>query len=306
MPCYNPLTGFYSRNLNSNGKRNIVFHSREALDDRSIKVSCGQCIGCKLERSRQWAMRCMHESTLYDKNCFITLTYSPENLPEGGTLVKKDFQDFMKRLRFHNPHKKIRFFHCGEYGDQFQRPHYHAIIFNHDFDDKTPLKKINDNVIYESQTLTKLWTHGHCSTAAVTFDSAAYVARYCTKKITGPAAFYHYTHFDADGEITRELLPEYTTMSRRPGIGKPWLEKYMTDVYPDDFVVVRGKKLKPPKYYDNLLQDHDPFLVDEIKERRETRGRLNSKHTTPERLLVRETIQNLKIQTLKRTYEHDS
>lgn len=306
MPCYNPLTGFYSKNLNSTGKRNIVFNIREALDDRSLSIPCGRCIGCKLERSRQWAMRCMHESSLYEQNCFLTLTYSPEKLPEGGTLIKKDFQDFMKRLRKANPDSKIRYFHCGEYGDKNQRPHYHAIIFNYDFNDKQIKQIRNENIVYTSQQLTKLWPHGLHEIGTVTFESAAYVARYVTKKITGDLAFYHYTHFDEFGEITKDLLPEYTTMSRRPGIGKPWLEKYKTDVYPDDFVLVRGKKIKPPKYYDNLLSKQDPFMIDDVKERREKNGKLNSKNNTPQRLLVRETIQKLKAKLLKRTYENDT
>lgn len=308
MPCYSPLIGFYSKNLNSTGKRSIIFNPKEALDDREIKLPCGQCIGCRLERSRQWAMRCMHESSLYEQNCFLTLTYAPEKLPEGGTLVKKHFQDFMKRLRKANPGRKIRYFHCGEYGDQNTRPHYHAIIFNYDFNDKKPLtkQKHNDLIIYTSEKLAKLWDHGISSIGAVTFDSAAYVARYVTKKITGPAAFNHYCHFDANGEILKDLLPEYTTMSRRPGIGKPWLEKYMTDVYPDDFVLMRGKKLKPPKYYDTLLNASDPFCSDSIKERREQNGKLNSQNSTPARLYVRETIHKLKAKLLKRNYEHDS
>lgn len=304
MPCYNPLTGFYSKSLNSNGNRTIVFNQREAIDDRELKLPCGQCIGCRLERSRQWAMRCMHEASLYEKNCFLTLTYSPENLPPGGTLVKKHFQDFMKRLRKANPGSKIRYFHCGEYGENTTRPHYHAIIFNYDFNDKLPQKKLNDNIIYTSQKLSDIWQHGFSSIGSVTFESAAYVARYVTKKITGPAAFAHYCHFDADGEILKDLLPEYTTMSRRPGIGRPWLEKYQTDVYPDDFVLMRGKKLKPPKYYDNILHSSNPFILDEIKERRVQNGKLNQKHSTPERLYVRETIHQLKANLLKRNLEN--
>jgi hypothetical protein len=245
------------------------------------------------------------ESSLYEKNCFITLTYDDDHLPEGGTLVKKDFQDFMKRLRKANPGSKIRYYHCGEYGDQHKRPHYHAILFNYDFNDKKPLKQINENIIYTSQKLQNLWKHGHSSIGDVTFESAAYVARYCTKKINGPSAFYHYCHFDEHGEILKDLLPEYSTMSRRPGIGKPWLEKYATDVYPDDFVIMRGKKLKPPKYYDNLFSKHDPFMIDDMKEKREKNGKINQEHSTPPRLYVRELIQLAKAKLLKRNLEND-
>lgn len=307
MPCYNPLTGFFSKNLNSNGKRNIVFSQKEALDDRSLKLPCGQCIGCRLDHSRRWAMRIMHEASLYPQNCFLTLTYAQDKLPVDNSLHKPDFQKFMKRLRKANPSKTIRYYYCGEYGETFFRPHFHACIFNYDFNDKKPFKKINDNLIYRSARLEKLWTHGFASIGALTFDSAAYVARYVTKKVTGPSALVHYTDFDpSTGEIFHERLPEFADMSRRPGIGRPWLDKYMTDVYPDDFVVVRGRKLRPPKYYDNIHANLDPFGHDVIKERRELNGRLNSQNSTLERLTVREEVHLSKIKTLKRTLDYDS
>lgn len=100
MPCYHPIQGWKSRFPNQKGKRPIVFKQNSYADlDSPVTLACGRCIGCRLEYSRQWAVRCVHEASLYDDNCFITLTYDNENLPEGGTLVKKHFQDFMKRLR---------------------------------------------------------------------------------------------------------------------------------------------------------------------------------------------------------------
>ena len=99
MPCYSPLTGYVSREPSKNGKFPIVFDPKKGWIDRSVTVPCGQCIGCLLERSRQWAMRCSHEASLYDENCFITLTYDDEHLPPDGCLNKEHFQKFMKRLR---------------------------------------------------------------------------------------------------------------------------------------------------------------------------------------------------------------
>lgn len=305
MPCYSPLTGYYSRYLNPTGKRSIVFNIREAQDDNPVPLPCGQCIGCRLERSRQWAIRCVHEASLYLHNSFITLTYDQQNLPEDKSLNKTHFQLFMKRLRKkYGPN--IRYFHCGEYGEKFSRPHYHACLFNFDFRDKKLYKCVNDINLYTSESLSELWPLGFSTIGDVTFESAAYVARYITKKITGPHALDHYTKYDKNtGEVIEDRIPEYTTMSRRPGIGRPWLEKFLTDVYPDDFVVLRSKKLRPPKYYDAVFASKLPFEHDDIKERRQTTAKKHAPNNTRERLRVREILQTEKIKTLKRNFEND-
>ena len=155
MPCYHPLKGFRSREKNSSGKRSITFNHNQGYTDMEITIPCGQCIGCRLERSRQWAIRCVHEASLYQDNCFITLTYSPEHLPKDNSLHKEHFQLFMKRLRKAFG-QKIRYFHCGEYGENFSRPHYHACLFNVDFKDKELLKNFNGNKIYTKQNK-QLW-----------------------------------------------------------------------------------------------------------------------------------------------------
>jgi len=307
MPCYHPLKGYPSKERNPSGKRSIVFNPSQGYRDLEIDLPCGQCIGCRLERSRKWAIRCVHEASLYENNSFITLTYAPENLPAEGTLVLKHFQDFMKRLRKRFPEEKIRFFHCGEYGEKTQRPHYHACLFNFDFNDKKLLKINNDQKYYESATLQSLWPHGHSMTGAVTFESAAYVARYITKKITGEKAHEHYNTINYQtGEILAERKPEYVTMSRRPGIGKPWYEKFKTDIYPDDFVVIRGKKMSVPKVYDKYLEISDPRLYARIKSKRKVGAATHSENNTHDRLQVREEIQILKFEQLKRNYENET
>jgi hypothetical protein len=259
MPCYYPLTGYFSKDLNPSGKRSLVFQERLSYDGAPIKVSCGQCVGCRLERSRQWAVRCLHEAQLYTHNCFITLTYDEVHLPRlpNGvpTLVKRDFQLFMKRLRKRFPDVRIREFHCGEYGDLSARPHFHACLFNFDFPDRR-LYRVSDGYrLFTSDVLSELWHHqGFCTVGDVTFESAAYVARYVMKKVTGPAASSHYyAGFDSSTGEVFERLPEFVDMSRRPGIGRSWLEKYASDVYPHDRVFVRGKMARPPKYYDKLF-----------------------------------------------------
>jgi hypothetical protein len=305
MACYHPLKGYRSKDRNPSGRRSIVFNKAEAFTDLEIEIPCGQCIGCRLERSRQWAVRCVHELQMHDKSCYLTLTYSPENLPRFGSLKKKDFQDFMKRLRKHFSGSKIRFFHCGEYGENGARPHYHACVFGIDFDDKEKHKKNpQGDQLYTSRLLEKIWGKGHCTIGNVTFASAAYVARYITKKIIGPRAELHYNHIDFEtGEVLAEHEPEYVTMSRRPGIGIPWYEKFKTDCYPSDFVVVNLKRMRIPRAYEAMLQKEDSHKLAQLKAERRVAAGEHSDDLTHERLLVREEVQYLKIDQLKRKYE---
>lgn len=292
MPCFRPLDGWRAATVNENGKRPIVFKKRDGFNDIPVKVPCGQCIGCRLERSRQWAMRCVHEASLFDDNCFVTLTYSDENLPAGGSLCLRDFQLFMKRLRFKYG-EGIRFFHCGEYGERFQRPHYHALLFNHDFSDKVLFKRSCDFPLYSSDSLSDLWPFGHCLIGDVTFESAAYVARYITKKITGDEAESHY-----GGRI-----PEYITMSRRPGIGSRWFDEFKGDILKGGFVVINGKKVRPPKYYDSLIELDNKDVFVRIKRSRVIAAKKVADNNTSSRHRVREKVTQARVSKLVRGME---
>lgn len=291
MACFRPLKGYRSNCVNENGKRPIVFTPREGYLDMPLDIPCGSCIGCRLERSRQWAIRCVHEASLYEKNCFITLTYNNDHLPHDKSLNVKHFQDFMKRLRWKYG-AGIRFFHCGEYGEELNRPHYHACIFNFDFPDKTLWKNERDVKLYRSKSLEDLWENkGYCTIGDVTFESAAYVARYITKKITGEIADDHY----------KGRKPEYITMSRRPGIGKGWFQKFKNDVFPSDQVVIRGKEMKPPKFYEKLFELDSPENFATVKGKRKIE--IRKLDGVDPRLSVREEIQTLKFRELHRGYE---
>lgn len=238
MPCYGPLTAYRPRS--DSGDTRLVFDKRKGETGIPIKIPCGKCIGCKLEHSRRWAVRCMHEKRMHTDSCFVTLTYSDANLPPGGTLVKRDLQLFMKRLRKQFP-VGVRFFACGEYGEKTNRPHYHLLLLNTDFADKRPVKSGSEYTLFESKLLSMLWPMGHHALGSVTFDSCAYVARYVTKKITGPKAAAHY--------YGRE--PEFLVMSRRPGIGTAYLEKYKSEIFTHDNIIVNGVPQSVPRFYDN-------------------------------------------------------
>lgn len=297
MPCYFPITAYQ----NSKG---VYF--RDTIDASEIRLPCGRCIGCRLERSRQWALRLTHEKRFHEHTSFITLTYDKDNLPSGGSLDLKHFQDFMKRLRKELAPKQIRFFHAGEYGEKYGRPHYHAIIFGESFSEsiRNPDTSERGDRTWSSDLLSKLWTKGINRVGEVTFESCAYVARYCTKKITGPTAQKHYERVcQKTGEIT-SLRPEYATMSRRPGIGYAHFEKYHKEIYPHDFVISRGHRSKPPRFYDKHLEKIDPTLYLDIKDQRECALSLTPKEDrTPERLRVHEVVKKAQTGSLQRKYE---
>lgn len=241
----------------------------------------------------------MHEAKMHTSNSFVTLTYSDEHLPHRGQLVYDHYQRFMKRLRKQTGPNRVRFYMGGEYGETTWRPHFHACLFGIDWDDKL-LHKTNaqGDKIYTSARLEQLWGMGFCTTGAVTFESAAYIARYCCSKRTGKEAEHWYKRVDADGEY--QLTPEFNRMSLKPGIGANWLHKYKDDVYNYDHVIVRGKETTPPKYYDTLLKRIDADKMDAIKTQRELDGYQRRDDNTPERLAVKEQVTRAAIKQLQR------
>lgn len=300
MPCYSPLNGWKSRAVSKTGRRQVVFDVSQGYRDLPVQVPCGQCVGCRIDRVSQWVVRLTHEAQLHDKKSFLTLTYAPDKLPEGGSLMKRDLQLFMKRLR--SAHGgTLRFFDCGEYGENFGRPHYHMILFGVDFADRIKFSTSGDNDLYTSPTLDKLWGLGHCLIGSVTPDSCRYVASYIFKKFTGEDAARHYERVDlSTGEII-QLQPEFVTMSRRPGIGAGWYGKFSSDLYPDDFSVVFGRKLSVPKYYDKQLDKADPALLEKLKLRRVRKAAKRKADNTPERLAVRREVALSKLSLKQRS-----
>lgn len=255
MPCYGPLRGYRSRERTRQGARSLVFSRSAGYADLPVEIPCGQCIGCRQEKSRQWAMRCMHEASLHDANCFVTLTYSDGCLPRLGSLDKRGFQLYMKRLRKMFAPRKVRFFCAGEYGGRTLRPHYHSLLFGVDFPDKELWSERNGMPVFRSRLLERLWPFGNSEIGSVTWQSAGYVAKYCQKKLTGLLAHEEYG----------EREPEFGLMSRKPGIGREWYERYKDEVYRQDSVVVNGKEMRPPKYYDNLMSEEDDKLLKRLK-----------------------------------------
>ncbi|WNK14445.1 MAG: replication initiator protein [Microvirus sp.] len=301
VPCFRPLKAVKVPG-------GVSFDSR--VDGPEIDLPCGRCQGCRLEHSRQWAVRCVHESRLHPYNSVVTLTYSDSYLPPGGSLVYKDFQDFMKRLRSwyrrsSNSRARVRFFMCGEYGDVKKRPHFHAALFGFDFLDKKLWKKTDSgSTQFRSKRLESLWPFGLASVGDPTFDSFAYIARYAMQKINGDIVHVR----DADridlrtGEIL-PLVPEFIHMSLKPGIGRGWIDRFVDDVYSFDRVVMNGFESKPPRYYDKIIQARHPFAWREISRDREDRALLYPEESTRRRLEAREAVTLARLRSLRRDLE---
>lgn len=297
MPCYKPLQAY--RTFSEVTGKKIVW-GRDHLDGyeshRSIDIPCGQCIGCRLERSRQWAARLVAEQQCHEKSSFLTLTY--KEMPANNSLNNVDFTLFMKRLRRYLEPAKVRFFQCGEYGERSLRPHHHCILFGEDFGSDRVVFETSQSGLpqYTSEVLNDLWSHGLCTIGDVTFESAAYVARYSLKKVSGSRAESHYAG----------RKPEFVTMSRRPGIGALWFDEFSRDCYPGDVFVPgpdRPASL-PPKFFDKLLERSDPSLFERVQaERKQGEREARVKFLTPflapspdnpenasSRLMVREEV----------------
>lgn len=309
--CTSPLKGFIN-GLTENGKKKLLIvpytvdhididstgkkyyrtdsvHSYSDSLDEWIKIPCGQCFECRLQRSRQWADRCMLEMQYHEENYFITLTYDDAHLPKNevidretgelvpvATLVKKDLSDFVKRVRRYQDYdgftQSIRFFGCGEYGSETMRPHFHVILFGlHLPKDgfRFYRRNFNGDNLYNHDFLDRCWKYGFSVVGEVTWQSTAYVARYIMKKHLGKDAKDYYAE--------RGIAPEFTLMSRRPGIARQYYDEHKDELFAQDFVHVPthqgARRIYPPRYFEKLFDvDYPSDLVETRKEKRKEDG----------------------------------
>jgi len=250
-------------------------------------------------------MRMMHEAKCFKENCFVTLTYDDDHLPYGSSLVPKDLQEFLKRLRFDIRPRRIRFGGCGEYGEEFSRPHYHVAIFNYAFrEDRKVFHRAQGGGakdVYRSAQLERLWTFGHSSVSDLTPKSARYICGYVYKKVVGDRAEEHYSFVDASTGEVHQRYPEFWRASNRPGLGGTWVRKFArSDVWPHDRVVYNGREVRPPRYYDKLLEREDPDRFEEVQQARILRVSLQRADNTPERLMAKETVARAALALQKR------
>lgn len=295
-----------------------MFNPLKAVNSTNpFTLPCGKCTGCRLDKAQEWAVRSIHESRLYNQNSFITLTFDNEHLPDDYSVHVRTLQLFMKKLR-----KKfganIRHYACGEYGDLNLRPHYHALLFNHDFLDKKYYQTTpQGNVLYTSESLSKLWSHGFCTTGDLDYQSAGYCTRYNMKKINGGKAADHYWREHPLSKQMVSVQPEFATQSRggrdkKGGLGLGFFFKHKAEILASDFLIIEGRKVPIPRYYLDQLTEEE---LNDLKARR-LKGGLNldrstgrvtyhdtteqKKNKTSERLRVREAVQKARISSLKR------
>lgn len=253
MSCFHPMPA-----VRMDGSGDISMARRDADRGTPLQLPCGNCVGCRADKTLSWSVRCQHEAKCWDENIVATLTYDPKKLPPLGQLDPVHLQSFIKRLRRFYTGERIRFFAVGEYGDDSSRPHYHALLYNIKPVDWKPYGQY-----FASDILTEIWGHGNVVLDNLTPQSCSYVAGYALKKIKA-----------ADRREVRELIdpatgecayyvPPFLRMSNRPGIGALWFEKFKSDLL-RGYLPHGGKKLKIPRYYADKLKTLYPEQCEEL------------------------------------------
>lgn len=345
MPCYQPLERIEFTNsnyMNKNGKiskKAIVLSCNKNYEDvtngqeiKRMLIPCGQCIGCRLDYSREWANRGYLESLLHEQNYFITLTYDDNHLPmaefkehEGkiyikddtwkGTLVKKDLQLFFKRLRDRIP--KFTYLACGEYGEEGERPHYHAILFGAKLPTESFYKPrlINKEWYYQNKIIEECWVTsegrnkkgeplGISNISEANWNTIAYTARYVVKKQTGIYANEEYAKKGQE--------KEFITVSKNPAIGKEYFNLHHMDIMESDKVMIHNKtgtyECTRPRYFDKLIEKYHEEELEKTKDKRRKRAeelaKIKDKTTSlrrKEQMKIEERTKKQKTHSLKRT-----
>ncbi len=289
MACFDPWYGW-------EGPNGQVVNLRKASQLTPygigpLAVPCGNCIGCRRRHKRDWAIRIQHEARYHKQNCFITLTYDDAHLPANGDLHVDDWQKFIKRLRKSLASRgiRVRFYHCSEYGGQTKRPHLHAALHGVDFTfDRVPHPTARGNNLFQSPTLDAAWQRrGMAVVAPLTSETARYVAGYVTKKLGSQADTLEERAYvwDSLGRVEAARRPEFATMSQ--GYGKKFFEEHWKEIYANDSIVIDGFEFPVPRYYDKLLAEVDPDLLEQVKFKRREKFEENRLDHNYERLQSR-------------------
>lgn len=266
MPCFHPRTVWLPRSDLGNGRRLVFRQPVDGSEFDEISIACRKCEGCRLTRAREFGIRAAHEAKMHADSCFVTLTYSPEHLPFRGMLKRQHYLDFVQDLRNQERDKRLRFLGVGEYGTLNWRPHYHVCVFGHWFADAVPAGPSSRGyACFESKTLTDLWGKGRCVINIMGAAVAEYAARYSLKKV-GSAGDGYVRRDPVSGE-EYTLPPEFMSSSKQ--LGRAWLERYPTDVFPHDYVVTeKGQKVAVPQYYLRVLGEWCAEDLEALKARR--------------------------------------
>lgn len=204
---------------------------------RGIPFNCGKCLHCRKRKALELARRCVLHASMYQNNCFITLTYDESSVGDN-TIDYSHIQKFKKRLRKSLNGKKIEIFNVHEYGSA-GRKHWHLVIFNHDFEDKVLYSTSNNIPIYTSEKLRKIWPHGYNTVGSVSEASAMYQAQYTQKDIK-------------NGNTNNSRKAK----SNHSGIGKPYFLRHYKQFLTLGYIPFQGKKMPLPRYFEKLAHRH--------------------------------------------------
>lgn len=304
MSCFHPRPAFEQVHRSTGEVSVSIWHPIKGHWDitKRFMTKCDQCSGCRSSYTRSWSLRCWHESLFHKENCFLTLTVNEDSMESvfpGRSLCYEPFQVFIRALR-KRLRLKLRFFMCGEYGEQFSRPHYHAIIFGWypSVSDRTFYKSTPAGDLYVSKAVSQCWPFGFHTIGTFSRESAGYVAGYMQKKIKGKLApkWYGGRH------------PEFAKCSngggsKTGGLGKQFYSKFKRDLYDakDAVTLPGGSKVSIPRYYDKLHSFYHPSHMEKVKLRRQEPDALRDFESTPARLAVREHIHRARLSKLRRS-----
>lgn len=294
MPtCYNRITAYQV-----NYQTQLLFkRPTNGQAYKIITLSCGKCIGCRVNDTRDLATRMMNEVSMHEHNQFLTLTIDDSYMNSNQSLVKSDFCNFMKRLRKYYQSKfsiqGIRFTMCGEYGELTYRPHYHAVIYNLPIPDLEHYTTSKGNKLYTSKIIEQIWQMGNVLVGNVTEQTCQYVTGYLKKGQMNEEWETDELIVDRETGEFEPRLPPYRQSSNRPGIGHDWYQKYKSDCFPSDFIVLNGQKLTIPKYYSRLKKREDEVEYENILSKRKEKmcTPQHRENTSLKRLEVRKKVQ---------------
>lgn len=266
---------------------NKVFKTEGVIGfEKLIQIPCGKCQECLKSNARAWAFRILKEAERFDSNWFITLTYDDDHIPHDHMLEKDAISKFNKKLKVYLSRlgldSTFRFYGVGEYGGQTARPHYHVIYFNLPIPDlHFEYLDENNNLIWSSKLLESVWDNGFVVIGQVDVGSACYVARYCDKKKM-------LTKKEKEMLKEKGIVPEFSIMSRRPGIGSYFLDQVIDNVVSDCYNInIKGNTFNIPLYYSKKMKE---LLPPEALEKYESRSRQASYNKIFRDLLEHESL----------------
>lgn len=283
MSCYYPRLAV-NYGLQSNGKNRIRFLPRRVdfnINDFRSKfggslflLPCGRCLGCKVDKARDWSTRCVLESSYYPFSSFITLTYNDQHLPSDGKVHREDINQFIDKLKYRG--FNFRFFGCAEYGSSNHRPHYHLITFGYQPDDLVKHSVGSDgNFLFTSKFLESVWSKGFVLVGSASKQSAGYVARYTTKKLgdddsfifmsSHPGIGYQYL-VDHAKEIvsTDKVYGEFGESGTAPV--PRYFNRFLAEWFPEEYQVLQAKRIANIQLVDlNSMVNREVGHLEEVK-----------------------------------------